>query len=128
MAPPPDPVQSQTAADSNGADETLSPLEQEVLDEYARLLGNLNEVRFCFRARWTFPSSCSSAPSFNPFWHSLLGRMLERERADRVSIANAALSASGHDGAEPVAADSGLAARIGAQDVVGVYVVEGECV
>lgn len=26
-------------------DESLSPLEQEVLDEYARLLGNLNTVR-----------------------------------------------------------------------------------
>jgi DASH complex subunit DAD3 len=25
--------------------ETLSPLEQEVLDDYARLLGNLNNVR-----------------------------------------------------------------------------------
>jgi hypothetical protein len=30
-------------------DETLSPLEQEVLDEYARLLGNLNTVRLCLR-------------------------------------------------------------------------------
>jgi hypothetical protein len=32
---------------SRGSDtsETLSPLEQEVLDEYARLLGNLNDVR-----------------------------------------------------------------------------------
>lgn len=26
-------------------EESLSPLEQEVLDEYARLLGNLNNVR-----------------------------------------------------------------------------------
>jgi hypothetical protein len=36
------------AADDDGA-EALSPLEQEVLDEYARLLGNLNNVRrpFC---------------------------------------------------------------------------------
>jgi DASH complex subunit DAD3 len=30
-------------------DETLSPLEQEVLDEYARLLGNLNTVCLCLR-------------------------------------------------------------------------------
>jgi DASH complex subunit DAD3 len=28
-----------------GENETLTPLEQEVLDEYARLLGNLNNVR-----------------------------------------------------------------------------------
>jgi hypothetical protein len=34
---------SQTSAPSPA--ETLSPLEQEVLDEYARLLGNLNNVR-----------------------------------------------------------------------------------
>lgn len=27
-------------------EESLSPLEQEVLDEYARLLGNLNNVRW----------------------------------------------------------------------------------
>ena len=33
---------SQTSEDN----ETLSPLEQEVLDEYARLLGNLNNVGF----------------------------------------------------------------------------------
>ncbi|KAH7095514.1 DASH complex subunit Dad3-domain-containing protein [Paraphoma chrysanthemicola] len=32
-------------AQTHGADdETLSPLEQEVLDEYARLLGNLNNM------------------------------------------------------------------------------------
>jgi DASH complex subunit DAD3 len=46
--PPHDPqlLASQIALpnDDDGA-ETLSPLEQEVLDEYARLLGNLNNVR-----------------------------------------------------------------------------------
>jgi DASH complex subunit DAD3 len=37
-----------SVSQASGADidnETLSPLEQEVLDEYARLLGNLNNVR-----------------------------------------------------------------------------------
>jgi len=35
-----------SASQTSGAgDESLSPLEQEVLDEYARLLGNLNNVR-----------------------------------------------------------------------------------
>jgi DASH complex subunit DAD3 len=37
-----------SASQTSGAEldnETLSPLEQEVLDEYARLLGNLNNVR-----------------------------------------------------------------------------------
>jgi DASH complex subunit DAD3 len=37
-----------SASQASNADldnETLSPLEQEVLDEYARLLGNLNNVR-----------------------------------------------------------------------------------
>jgi DASH complex subunit DAD3 len=36
-----------SASQTSGAEvdnETLSPLEQEVLDEYARLLGNLNNV------------------------------------------------------------------------------------
>jgi DASH complex subunit DAD3 len=37
-----------TASNAAGFEdeESLSPLEQEVLDEYARLLGNLNDVRF----------------------------------------------------------------------------------
>lgn len=36
-----------TASNAAGFEdeESLSPLEQEVLDEYARLLGNLNNVR-----------------------------------------------------------------------------------
>lgn len=34
-----------SASQTSNSDETLSPLEQEVLDEYARLLGNLNTVR-----------------------------------------------------------------------------------
>lgn len=34
-----------TSQTSDNAEETLSPLEQEILDEYARLLGNLNNVR-----------------------------------------------------------------------------------
>ncbi len=32
-------------ADAMDDEESLTPLEQEVLDEYARLLGNLNQVR-----------------------------------------------------------------------------------
>lgn len=35
---------SQTSGAEQG-EESLTPLEQEVLDEYARLLGNLNNVR-----------------------------------------------------------------------------------
>lgn len=36
---------SQTSGPDHG-DESLTPLEQEVLDEYARLLENLNNVRY----------------------------------------------------------------------------------
>ncbi|KAF2798342.1 hypothetical protein K505DRAFT_321962 [Melanomma pulvis-pyrius CBS 109.77] len=36
---------SQAPAATPMATETLSPLEQEILDEYARLLDNLNNVR-----------------------------------------------------------------------------------
>jgi DASH complex subunit DAD3 len=36
---------SQASGAADADPETLSPLEQEVLDEYARLLGNLNNVR-----------------------------------------------------------------------------------
>ena len=38
--------QASTASHTGGFEdeESLSPLEQEVLDEYARLLGNLNDV------------------------------------------------------------------------------------
>jgi hypothetical protein len=51
------------AADDDGA-ETLSPLEQEVLDEYARLLGNLNNVRRPFAPR--LPSrKCGAAEECN---------------------------------------------------------------
>ncbi|KAF2131331.1 hypothetical protein P153DRAFT_364929 [Dothidotthia symphoricarpi CBS 119687] len=57
--PPQDPYFS-TSQDNNntaGADsDALSPLEQEVLDEYARLLGNLNTMS-------TLLSSLSDAPS-----------------------------------------------------------------
>ena len=35
------------ASQMSDGEETLTPLEQEVLDEYARLLGNLNTVRLC---------------------------------------------------------------------------------
>ena len=47
--------QASTASHTGGFEdeESLSPLEQEVLDEYARLLGNLNDV--C----QPFPSSSS---------------------------------------------------------------------
>jgi hypothetical protein len=41
---PPDSALATSSLTSN-LDETLSPLEQEVLDEYARLLGNMNNVR-----------------------------------------------------------------------------------
>lgn len=40
---PPDPLQLSTSQASPGA-ESLSPLEQEVLDEYARLLDNMDNV------------------------------------------------------------------------------------
>lgn len=39
-----DPVDSRSNAATNGEGE-LSPLEQEVLDEYAKLVGNLDNVR-----------------------------------------------------------------------------------
>lgn len=38
--------QNFAASQTSEGEETLSPLEQEVLDEYARLLGNLNNVSF----------------------------------------------------------------------------------
>jgi hypothetical protein len=40
-------LQASTASHRDGFEdeESLTPLEQEVLDEYARLLGNLNNVR-----------------------------------------------------------------------------------
>jgi DASH complex subunit DAD3 len=34
-----------STSQTSSSAETLSPLEQEVLDEYARLLGNLSNVR-----------------------------------------------------------------------------------
>lgn len=37
------------SADERNHEETLSPLEQDVLDEYARLLGNMNDVSFFVR-------------------------------------------------------------------------------
>jgi DASH complex subunit DAD3 len=38
----------QSGGSHNNPDESLSPLEQEVLNEYARLLGNLNNVSSLF--------------------------------------------------------------------------------
>lgn len=42
-------------------DESLTPLEQEVLDEYARLLGNLNNVRLLssLPGLSSLPNSCA---------------------------------------------------------------------
>lgn len=39
------PSQDLSASQTSDGEESLTPLEQEVLDEYARLLGNLNTVR-----------------------------------------------------------------------------------
>lgn len=43
--PPSDPHLSTSTSQPPSDAESLTPLEQEVLDEYARLLGNMNEVR-----------------------------------------------------------------------------------
>jgi hypothetical protein len=37
-------TQPVSSLDGEPTHETLSPLEQEILDEYARLLGNMNKV------------------------------------------------------------------------------------
>jgi DASH complex subunit DAD3 len=39
------PEQNFSASQISEGEDSLTPLEQEVLDEYARLLGNLNTVR-----------------------------------------------------------------------------------
>jgi DASH complex subunit DAD3 len=43
-------------------EESLSPLEQEVLDEYARLLGNLNNVCCCTLLYYNLPTQFVSRP------------------------------------------------------------------
>jgi DASH complex subunit DAD3 len=40
------PEQNFSASQISEGEESLTPLEQEVLDEYARLLGNLNTVSY----------------------------------------------------------------------------------
>jgi DASH complex subunit DAD3 len=54
------PDQHLSASQISGAEhgeETLTPLEQEVLDEYARLLGNLNNVRPAHTRRSRFSTN-----------------------------------------------------------------------
>ncbi|CAA9958559.1 hypothetical protein CFE70_002086 [Pyrenophora teres f. teres 0-1] len=53
---PPDAHLSASQMSSGSSDESLTPLEQEVLDEYARLLGNLNTMS-------TLLLTLSNAPS-----------------------------------------------------------------
>ena len=48
---------SQQGGYDDDDEESLSPLEQEVLDEYARLLGNLNDVRCPCRLQFPLSST-----------------------------------------------------------------------
>ncbi|KAF1840721.1 uncharacterized protein K460DRAFT_410136 [Cucurbitaria berberidis CBS 394.84] len=51
------PSTSQTTGGAEQGDESLTPLEQEVLDEYARLLGNLNTMSTLLLALSNKPSA-----------------------------------------------------------------------
>ena len=95
-----------------GEDDALSPLEQEVLDEYARLLGNLNNVRI------SFPSFSLSVPSHFCFAWKPNGLLF--------CSVFLAVGAAGPPSGESVAGDSGFVAGVGAQDEPGVYAAQGE--
>jgi hypothetical protein len=97
--------QNFTASQTSDGEESLSPLEQEVLDEYARLLGNLNTV------------SANLSHPHNP---------------KNNSLANAhnhpAIVPPAHPVQQSQRCDIRRSTGLGAEDEFGVYAVEGECV
>lgn len=88
-----------TSSSSPSQDPELSPLEQQVLDEYATLVGNLDNVRFLV----PHPPSQSALTGYS-----------------------AAVRNSWRTRGEPLSRDPGLAARAGAQDGDGLHAAEGE--
>lgn len=94
----------------------LSPLEQEVLEEYERLSTNMKTVRIP-----NTTTQISQWPYFSIYLkpcQMLMGWDL------RVSAGDFA----GQSGVEPNRRDFGRAAGAGAQDELGVYAAQGECV
>lgn len=84
-------------------EESLSPLEQEVLDEYAKLVGNLDDV-------------CPPLPPFHPRF------VIDYDCWELVG------GTSSRTSSEPFSRNSGFTTGFGEEDDDGVYVVEGECV
>lgn len=89
-------------ATANGESD-LIPLEQEVLDEYSKLVGNLDNV-------------CSP-----PFPQEYVSNLIPL-------TTQTAFKYSSRTSSKPLSTDSRRAARSRAQDGDGVYVAEGECV
>lgn len=96
----------------------LSPLEQEVLEEYERLSTNMKTVRA--KQRLNFPIAHSISFFFKP-------RQLEWKEMLMGCTCTAGDSA-GQSGVEPDRRDPRRAAGAGAQDELGVYAAQGECV
>lgn len=89
------------------ANEDLTPLEQDLLDEYERLAENMKKV---------------NAPVSGASKSRIASEELEANGLD------VACKSPRHDGRQTDGGDLGWATAAGTQDKLGVYVVEGECV
>jgi hypothetical protein len=96
---------TESTALSNAPNEELSPLEQDVLDEYERLAENMKKVLlppFIRLFSW-MPQTCAYG----------------------IDIAS---ESTGRYGRTPDGRDTGWVEAVGKEDELGVYAVEGECV
>lgn len=127
-----DPQDAHAAPSSDAGSETLSPLEQEVLDEYARLLENLNNVRSSLHLSspspfHSLPFPSSYLPSPNPLTQMRL-RMFTNEYAYADIDGELDVHTPPRLVEPAQRRDTRWLKGSGEEDESGFYVVEGECV
>lgn len=97
---------------------SCTPLEQEVLDEYARLLSNLQKVL----------QSHHQSSDINPSHHESLPTWITGNSVLTRPFLPAALQPIRIPRRPPYCRSPGRIEVIGEEDESGVYIVEGECV
>jgi len=140
MAPEPAPASSGAeqnfgASQTSEGEESLSPLEQEVLDEYARLLGNLNNVCIYTSSLFLLPSTKtllashlqsllipSSLPSTPSIHHP------PPNPPNSLANTHQAIVPPPHPLQQPQRRDPRWPPRFRKENKFGVYVAQGECV
>lgn len=112
------------AAGVEDGEENLSPLEQEVLEEYARLVGNLDDVSTPLSRERRPKGACvTEGSTFLP----CSGSGVVYERIGLICEIFVVERHPGGIGEQAVSGNSGCFEGVGEEDDDGVYVAEGEC-